>query len=76
MLSGQAHAAIEAVESLIQYKFSNPDLLWEALNTTPDRKRLAIIGDLVLSLALAEDWYKSGTNRGEFPCFETCEYGH
>lgn len=49
-------AAIEAVETLIQYKFNHSALLWEALQcpSSPDsthpngNKRLAIIGDTVL----------------------------
>ena len=69
---------IRAVESLIQYKFHNTDLLWEALHSRqiridscgaavpPDgNKRLAIIGDAVMQLALAEDWYKGVGSRGK-----------
>ncbi len=76
MQSSQEAATIEAVESLIQYKFKDSALLWEALNTRPvitlglpvpleGSKRLAVIGDSVLQLALAEDWYKGNTSRGE-----------
>lgn len=75
MLSHQKAATIEAAESLIQYKFKDSALLWEALNTGPvltpglpvppeGNKRLAVIGDTVLQLALAEDWYRGGTSRG------------
>ena len=71
MIQGQNHARIEAVESLIQYKFKNTALLLEALyvngpgNAKHDgNKRLAVIGDSVLSLSLAEDWYKGNTSRG------------
>lgn len=56
---------IEAVESLIQYRFNHSALLWEALQcpSSPHakhpngNKRLAIIGDSVLQLSLAEDWF-------------------
>lgn len=75
MLSPQKAATIEAVESLIQYKFKDSALLWEALNIKPvitpglpvppeGNKRLAVIGDSVLQLALAEEWYKGDTSRG------------
>ena len=76
MLPPQNVATLEAVESLIQYKFKSQDILWEALHTTAlvpgsgsDNKRLAVIGDSVLNLGLAEDWYKGGTPRGRF---KTC----
>lgn len=62
------HPTIEAVESLIQYRFNHTALLWEALQCAGlvfdtelqpvppgGNKRLAIIGDAVLRLALAED---------------------
>lgn len=83
MVTDKKTAAIEAVETLIQYKFKETELLWEALNTGPvaslgqlarpdgdGNKRLAVIGDSVLQLALAEDWYKGGTSRGMFCPFE------
>lgn len=35
----------------------------------PDgNKRLAIVGDTVLKLALVEDWYKGEENRGKARC--------
>ena len=63
---GAKVATIEAVETIIQYKFNHSALLWEALQCpgSPDakhpngNKRLAIIGDTVLLLGLAEDWFK------------------
>ena len=65
MTLSEDEVRIEAVESLIQYKFQETALLQEALHTDADRnKRLAIVGDSVLSLALAEDWYKGNTARG------------
>lgn len=70
MISHQKEATIEAVESLIQYKFKDSELVWEALHTftssSDANKRLAVIGDSVLQLALAEEWYKGGTSRGEY----------
>ncbi|KAL6717660.1 hypothetical protein ACLMJK_005575 [Lecanora helva] len=66
-------AIVEAVETLIQYKFKDPALLWEALQTKsaagtePDgNKRLAVVGDSVLSLCLAEDWYRGTTSRSHW----------
>ena len=69
---------IRAVETLIQYRFRNAALLWEALQvpgsgtvgagkTKPadGNKRLAIVGDAALRLALAEDWYPGGTPKGK-----------
>lgn len=69
------HPTIEAVETIIQYRFNHTALLWEALQCTGialdsegqavppgGNKRLAIVGDAVLRLVLAEEWYKgSGT---------------
>lgn len=72
------HPTIEAVETIIQYSFNHTALLWEALQcsgiafdsegqTVPPggNKRLAIIGDAVLRLALAEDWYKGSDTTGK-----------
>jgi ribonuclease-3 len=77
MTSDQKAAAIGAVETLIQYKFHDTELLWEALQTTkvllgnaraavpPDgNRRLAIVGDAAMQLALAEDWYRTSDSRG------------
>jgi len=74
MASASKINTTEAVESLIQYKFTNTDLLWEALHTrgidtgVADRiihrdgnLRLAIVGDAVIHLCLAEDWFADGT---------------
>ena len=64
--------AMEAVETIIQYHFKNKELLWEALqaagasssSTGDGNKRLAIVGDAVLKLALMEDWYPTETVKG------------
>ena len=69
--------ATREVESIIDYNFIDPDILWEALqaagsgNTSagtrrfPDgNKRLAVLGDTVLQLVLVRDWYDSTATRG------------
>lgn len=68
---------IHAVETLVWYRFHNSALLWEALQgptviTDPagDRvpsdgnKGLAIVGDAVIELVLAENWYPGKTRKG------------
>lgn len=79
MANSSKESIIEAVESIIQYKFTNTDLLWEALHSrgmskqipgkaphTDGNLRLAVLGDAVLQLCLAEDWYADGTkDRGK-----------
>ena len=65
------------VERVIGRTFSDPLILWEALQAAgsivrsagprhfPDgNKRLAIIGDTVLKLVLVTRWYDSGDIRG------------
>ena len=77
MTSDQKAAAIRAVETLVQHKFHDTDLLWGALQTSkvsvdstkamllPDgNRRLAIVGDAAMQLALAEDWYRTSASRG------------
>ncbi|KAL2040772.1 hypothetical protein N7G274_006230 [Stereocaulon virgatum] len=79
MTSDEKASAIRAVETLIQYKFHKTDLLWEALQTSkmsalstnarllPEgNRRLAIVGDAAMQLALAEDWYRTSDTRGQF----------
>lgn len=61
---------IHRVEDVIGYKFKDNDIVWEALQAAGSvvrqsgnrsfregNKRLAIVGDAVLKLALVEDWY-------------------
>ena len=68
---------IEGTEAIIQYKFTNSTLLWEALQCSGNRelliagrqliegnKRLAILGDAVLELILAERWYHTNKPAG------------
>ena len=72
---------IHAVETLVRYRFHNPALLWEALQgpsvlidsagkpVPPDgNKRLAIVGDAAIRLALAENWYPGKTSKGKVYC--------
>lgn len=71
-------AKIEGVQDIIDYTFGNPLLLWEALQAAGSpvysigqrrlfdgNKRLAVLGDIVLDLALAEPWYQGTEPRGE-----------
>lgn len=68
---------ILGVESRIGYKFTDPSIAWEAMQAAgsgvflvgdrriPDgNKRLAVIGDTILKLALVEEWYNGGEPRG------------
>jgi len=68
---------IQGAQSVIDYNFNRPLLLWEALQAAgspvhsigdrrlPDgNKRLAILGDRVLELALADGWYEGTETRG------------
>ena len=68
---------ISKVQRIIGYKFNDQCLLREALQcpgagsdeigtryiSSEGNKRLAIIGDVVLKLAIAEEWYKSKNTR-------------
>lgn len=71
--SARAH-----VESLLNYQFKQPHLLEEALHAggpiyingkyiTESNKRLAMIGDSALDLALAVTDYQAGLSRGKLP---------
>lgn len=65
------------VEVIIAYTFTDPLILWEALQAAgstvrsagtrrfPDgNKRLAVLGDTVLKLVLVGEWYDSLDARG------------
>lgn len=76
MSATQKADTLQAVETILNYHFHNPKLLWEALQaagaTYPGEglrpngnKRLALVGDEVLGLVLKEDWYHSGALLGE-----------
>ena len=75
--------AIPAVEAILHYKFSDPLLLWEALQEeknglfTTERRHfpegnlmLALVGDKLLSSACSLIWYGSGSPRGESLVYE------
>ena len=77
MSAKQRSETILAVEEIIQYRFHDENILWEALQAAgtsvvtaggpvhPDgNKRPAIVGDVVLKLSLVEDWYHTGTVKG------------
>ncbi|PVH69337.1 ribonuclease III [Cadophora sp. DSE1049] len=66
------------VESILQYRFSNRDLLNEALlaagasastkelySDVQGNKRLALVGDSVLQVAILEPWYDSNESTEE-----------
>ena len=69
---------VRGVESTIDYKFKDPLIAWEALQAAkpeahlagnrhipPDgNKRLAVLGDSILRLALVDEWYSGGETRG------------
>lgn len=68
---------LEAVQDIIGYQFNERLILWEAMQAAGSmvrsaggrefvdgNKRLAVIGDTVLQLVLAERWYGGGTSRG------------
>jgi len=69
--------AVENLQSTLTYQFTNPRHLLEVLKAAGSgqnidqsrtfidgNKRLAQLGDAVMKLALLEDWYASGTDRG------------
>jgi len=70
---------ITAVEKIVGYEFINKDLLWEALQAagngvfvigdrhigTTGNKSLALLGDKVLAMSIAQDSYVSGQTPGK-----------
>ena len=70
--------SIRKVQTIIDYQFVDTLKLWEALqaagspvriiggrNVPDGQKRLAMIGDSVLKLALIGHWYNGNDARGE-----------
>lgn len=58
------------IEHSLGYTFLDIDLMIKALDTTGLRspesnQRLAMLGDAVLKQVLLDDWYASGTPKGE-----------
>jgi len=71
---------VPVVETIIDYQFADPHKLWEALQAPgspvfvingrhiPEgNKRLAMIGDSVLKLVFASEWYTGDGLRGTQP---------
>ena len=69
--------AVQGVEAIIDYHFIEPLILWEALQATGNgissvgtrsfadgNKRLALVGDAILKVALLEEWYAGTESRG------------
>lgn len=67
---------IARVEIILGYTFNDKYIIWEALQVrgsgvtrsgsraiTDGSKRLAIVGDRLLALHMAEDWYASGDTK-------------
>ena len=70
---------IQGVENIIGYNFNDPLILWEALQPAGSgvisagsrlfldgNKRLAMLGDAVLHVALVDDWYGGAGTRGSY----------
>ncbi|KAL8941878.1 MAG: hypothetical protein Q9216_001988 [Gyalolechia sp. 2 TL-2023] len=78
--------AVPGVGAIIRYTFDDPYLVWEALSAAgsiisggnrrfPDgNKRLALLGDKVIQLALAEDWYNGEGTRGTLTIIRLLEF--
>ena len=77
MATNQMSTMTRGVETIIGYNFSDPLILWEALQAAgsgvtsagirrfPDgNKRLAVLGDTILKLVLVGHWYDSAGVRG------------
>ena len=67
---------IHGVEAIIGYQFTEHSRIWEALQAAGSpvqvignrrivdgNKRLAVLGDVVLDLALAEGWHEGTSDR-------------
>ena len=76
-MSDQADLMVQGVEEAIAYQFNDPTILWEALQAAGSsvfiingrrlidgNKRLALLGDAILKVALVEDWYSGVEPRG------------
>ena len=77
MAANDIDTNLVAVQDIIGYQFTERLILWEAMQAAGSmvrsaggrefvdgNKRLAVIGDTVLQLVLAERWYGDGTSRG------------
>ena len=67
------------LERKLGHVFSDPNLLWEALQAADNgviqigdrkidngNKKMALLGDAILQLALLNDWFESGESRSMF----------
>ena len=76
-MSIQMTDKIQGVENAIGYQFDDQAVLWEALQAagsgvtsingrplTDGNKRLALLGDAIVNVALIEDWYEGSAPKG------------
>jgi ribonuclease III len=67
------------LERKLSHIFSDPNLLWEALQAAGNgviqigdrkiedgNKKMAMLGDTILQLAVLNEWFESGDSRSEF----------
>ena len=77
----QMISKIQGVEETIGYEFDKKSILWEALQAagsgvtnidgrplTDGNKRLALLGDAIVDVALIEQWYAGLEPKGEPTC--------
>lgn len=77
-MATQMNAHVAGVEAIVGRQFTDPNKLWEALQAagspvlfigtrriSDGHKRLALIGDSVLKLALISHWYAGTDPRGK-----------
>lgn len=62
---------MDELQDRIDYRFRSVQLLEEALHTAgtsplQGNKRLALVGDSVLSISILDGWYDSKKNTGTF----------
>ena len=77
-------------EAIIHHHFTNQNLLWEALqisgsgesriggrDTSKGNQNLAILGNLVMAVVVADDWIESGQDKGRLnlSCIRASVYG-
>ena len=80
-MSIQMTGKIQGVENAINYQFNDHALVWEALQAagsgvtsingrplTDGNKRLALLGDAIMNVALVEDWYEGLAPKGCIQC--------
>ena len=77
-------------EAIIDYRFNDESLLWEALQSmgsgasqirnremSEGNKRLAVVGDAILRLVVVEEWYRTAGLRGVLtPVLTTHSHSH